>query len=496
MTTFLAIVFFTALFGIAVWGLQQTDNVSDFFLGGKRLGPWLAAISYGTAYFSAVIFVGFAGKFGWQFGLDALWIGVGNAIVGGGLAWIVLGRRTRSMTHRLKAMTMPEFFAERYDSRSLKLVAAIVIFVFLTPYSASVYLGLSYLFQVVLGKSVTFEQILTVLTLISLAYITLGGYKAVARIDFLQGIIMFVGSILMVGVLVDKLGGWSEVLTDIPQRLAEVRATTGGAPPWFLLPSVILMTSFGVWGLPQMVHKYYAISDERQIMRGAVITTIFALVIGCSAYIVGAATLLDNSLGSAKPAFDQIVPDLLNKRLPEFLMGLIVLLVLSASMSTLASLVLVSASAVTIDIFQGYIKKDASPKAALLTMRLCCAVFIFISYLIALWRPTWIVALMSISWGAVAGAFLAPFVYGLFWRRTTKAGAYAGIITGLVISNGLYWTLTFVYGKETAAMFAPVIACVAMATPMVVVPVVSLVTRPPSDECIARAFEKKTEHEA
>ncbi|MDR1483778.1 MAG: sodium:solute symporter family protein [Planctomycetaceae bacterium] len=490
----LTLLFFVVILLLAVWGLRRTSNVNDFFLGGHTLGAWFLAFSYGTAYFSAVIFVGFAGKFGWQFGLDALWVGIGNAIIGSGLAWIVLGKRTRRMTHNLNVQTMPEFFAARYETNGMKIIAALIIFIFLAPYSASVFTGLSYLFEIVFGRRVSFNVVLTVISAISFVYVTCGGYKAIARIDFVQGLIMFGGSLLMVYAVAKDYGGISAAATEVSKNLAErIARDEIKSPAWFILPSVVFMTSVGVWGLPQMVHKYYAIRDENEIKRGAVITTVFALVIGCAAYFTGAMTHLIEADKIPKTAiggvnFDQLVPDMVASHLPYVLLAVILLLVLSASLSTLSSLVLVSSSAITIDLYKGYFNPKASNSNELFLMRLLCGVFILISYLIALFKPAWIVSLMSISWGAVAGSFLAPYLYGLFWKRTTKAGAYAGMLTGLLVSNGLYWYWFFTDSPADAGAKSPLAASIAMIIPLVVVPAISLITSPPKQETIQKAF--------
>ena len=490
------LVFFVVILAIAWWGMRQTSTVQDFFLGGKTLGPWILAFSYGTAYFSAVIFVGFAGKFGWQFGLEALWVGIANAVIGAGLAWLVLGKRTRTMTHNLNARTMPEFFAARFETNGMKILSALIIFIFLVPYSASVFTGLSHLFEMGFGKIVDFKTILTVISLVAFLYITFGGYKAVARIDFILGVIMFAGSLLMVYTLARQFGGFSAAANDVSNMLME-RTKTGEVKtaPWFVLPSVVFMTSFGVWGLPQMVHKYYAIRDEKEIWRGAIISTIFALIIGCAAYFTGAMThLIDTSLLPKTAAdgvdFDQLVPRLLQLHLnSHILLSLILLLVLSASLSTLSSLVLVSASAVTLDLYKGYINPKAGDRSELILLRVLCGVFILASYVIAMLKPAWIFSLMSISWGAVAGSFLAPYLYGLFWKRTTKVGAYVGMISGLLIANGWYW-YWFRQNEQLASAQAPVAACLAMIVPLLVVPVVSLWTKPPKEGTIEKAFGK------
>ncbi|MGN0826534.1 MAG: sodium:solute symporter [Kiritimatiellia bacterium] len=510
LLSFVAVaVFFVLLLGIAAWGLSRTGTVHDFFLGGRTLGPWILAISYGATYFSAVIFVGFAGQFGWKFGLQALWVGVANAVIGGGMAWLVLGRRTRRMTHNLQAMTIPEFFSARYTSNGLKLLSAAIIFVFLIPYTASVFKGLAHLFQIVLGANVPFPAVLAVITGFSFLYVTFGGYKAIARIDFILGGVILLGSLAMLLMLLNHFGGLSEVLHRIPARLADRVALSPQAPlhiskpPAYVLPAVVFMTSFGVWGLPQMLHKFYAIKDEREITRGAVITTLFALVIGGAAYLTGAMShLMPEALadGTAYPAlknlangvhsidFDKLVPDLIRAVLPRPMLLLILLLVLSASLSTLSSLVLVSASAITIDLYKGYLNPNASEKTTLRLMRLLCGLFILCAFLLTLHQPSWIVTLMSLSWGAVAGAFLAPYLYGLYNRRATKTGAYVAMFCGLVVCNGGYLLVASLMGRPQAQALSPVLASAAMVIPLLAMPLTDSFARKPSKETIDRAF--------
>lgn len=494
----LTILFFLLVLGIAFWGMKRTTNINDFFLGGTSLGPWILAISYGTAYFSAAAFIGFAGKLGWQYGFYALWIAIGNTIVGGCLAWLVLGKRTRNMSRNLNVMTMPEFFAERYDSQKMKAISAVIIFVFMIPYSASVYQGLTYLFESTFN--IRFEIALLIITTITGIYIIVGGYQAVARIDFLLGTIMFVGSILMVTFLVSRFGGLGSVIENINTLHAERSALSQTDPdnplaisaPWFILPALVFMTSFGVWGMPQMVHKYYAISDERQILRGAIVTTIFAFFVVGSAYFAGVMCQLIEPdklpIIDGKLTLDRLVPDLLSTYLPQVLMALILLLVLSASMTTLASLVLVSASAVTIDLYKGYLNPKASTKTMLLLMRILSGFFIIASFVVAVGKISWIVTLMSVSWGAIAGSFMAPFIYGLFWKRATKAGAYTGMFTGLILSNGLFFYTYFACSPAMASAYSPVFASVAMIVPFVTLPIASFMSRPPKTETLEKAF--------
>ena len=479
MFSLVLIVLFVALMlGIGVWGMRKTRTLGDFFLGGRNVGPWVSAFAYGTSYFSAVLFIGFAGKLGWALGLGALWIAVGNALFGSLLAWLVLGRRTRRMTQNLDVMTMPEFFEARYQAPRLKFFAAMIIFVFLLPYSASVFKGLGHLFQI--NFDISFDVALLAMTIITGIYLIMGGYFAVTLNDFIQGLIMIVGSIAMVAILADKGGGLTAVVASIQENYHQ-HIPADKQPPWFFIASLVFMTSFGTWGLPQMVQKFYAIKDESQIRRAAFVTTAFALIIGTAAYFVGAMThVFYTALPAGPHPFDRIVPDLLKNHLPEPLMAVIVLLVLSASMSTLSSLVLVASSAIAIDLNKGHARSQASANRSLLMMRFLSGLFILISFLIARYRFAVIVTLMSVSWGAVAGAFLAPYMYGLFWRRTTRSGAAAGMFTGLALAVGLF----FAMGPSQA----PVAASIAMIVPFAVVPVVSMATRPPSRACLDRAF--------
>lgn len=502
----LTALFFIVLLVITSWGMKRTQNTSDFFLGGKTLGPWVLAISYGTAYFSAVVFIGFAGQFGWLCGFKGMWVGLMNALIGGALAWLILGRATRRMTRNLNAMTMPEFFSARYNTNGMKITTAIVIFLFLLPYSASVFAGLGYLFEKIFHLSI--PTAISIITLVTGVYVVFGGYKAAARIDFLQGIIMFVGTVMMVWFILAHFGGPSAAIDAARQAYADRIAAASDAAhlpayaavkpiPDYILWSVVFMTSFAAWGLPQMVHKYYAIKDESQIVRGAVITTIFALVIGCGAYFCGGLSHLLpaeelQAAISAKGSVDTntLVPIMLIASLPPWLLAIILVLVLSASMSTLSSLVLVSSSAVSIDLYKGYMNPGKTEKHYLSVMRLLSALFIVLSWLIALFNPAWIVPLMSLSWGAVAGAFLSPYLYGLFWKGTTKLGAYAGMWTGLLTVNGIYWYRFFAISPDAAKQFAPVAASIAIILPFFVVPPVSLLTKKVAPETIEKAFGK------
>ena len=480
----LAVAAFACLMvGIGLYALRRTKTSSDFFLAGRNVGPWVSAFAYGTTYFSAVLFIGYAGSQGWGFGISVLWVALGNALIGSWLAWKVLARRTRSITARLGAMTMPEFLETRYQSKGLKIAAAILIFVFLIPYCGSVFTGLGFLFENVLN--INYQLSLVVMIVLTGIYLILGGYFAIAFNDFIQGLIMLVGAVLMVGYVfhqpqVGGFGGFIPGLARIDPGLTQVIPTN-----WLGLLSLVILTSLGTWGMPQMVQKFYAIKNEQVIRTATIVATLFALVIAGAAYLVGSTVhLFFNAVpvdAAGNPVYNTLIPQLLNQVLPEALLIIILLLVLSASMSTLSSLVLVSSSALTIDLIQGVFHPGIDKKHSLTLLRLFCGLFILCSIGVAVFKIDFIIQLMALSWGTIAGAFLAPYLYGLFWKGTTKSGAWAGLISGIVISIG--GSLVFP-DKNTA----PLISAVAMLVPLGVVPLVSVFTKKYDAAHLERVF--------
>ena len=484
--TFL-VIFLVLMTAIGVWGMRKTKTLGDFFLGGRTMGPWVSAIAYGTSYFSAVIFIGFAGAQGWQFGLKALWIALGNALIGACAAWVVLARRTRRMTQNLDAMTMPEFLQERYGAKHLKPVAASVIFFFLLPYSASVFKGLGHLFEAVFH--IPYDAALLVMIAFTGIYLILGGYFAIAITDFIQGIIMFFGAAAMILVLSGQGGGVAAMIGKAAEQYA-LHVPPAARPGVLTVVSLVFMTSFGTWGLPQMTQKFYAIKNEAVIPRAAVVTTVFALMIGVAAYLTGAYahvfftpdTVPRNEAGAI--LYDSIVPALLTNQFTgnlQLLLALILLLVLSASMSTLSSLVLVSSSSVAIDLYPSRVDAKTGKDRSVAMMRFLSAIFVIVSYFISRFQIGFIVTLMSLSWGVVSGAFAAPYILGLYSKKVTKAGAYAGLLTGLAVEIVLFFAL--------GPARSPLAASLAIAVPFIVAPLVSRFTSPPERPLIDKAFE-------
>ena len=487
------VVFFGIMIGVGIYCRKHSTDVDGFVLGGRSVGPWLTAFAYGTSYFSAVVFVGYAGQFGWKYGIAATWAGIGNALIGSLLAWAVLGRRTRVMSQHLNSATMPQFFETRFDSKVLKLAASVVIFIFLIPYTASLYNGLSRLFG--MAFDIDYSVCVIVMAILTGIYVIAGGYMATAINDFIQGIIMLAGIVAVIVAVLNNQGGFMEALNGLGQVTDPSVSETPGVFNSFFGPDplnllgVVLLTSLGTWGLPQMVQKFYAIKSEKAINKGMIISTIFALVVAGGCYFLGGfGRLFSDKVDIASGGYDAIIPTMLSELSP-ILIAVVVVLVLSASMSTLSSLVLASSSTLTLDFIKGTLVKDLSQKKQLLIMRVLIAVFIAISVVLAIIQynsnVTFIAQLMGVSWGALAGAFLAPFLYGLYWKRATSVSVWASFLfsTVVMIAN-IFWKSAF-----PALLQSPINAGVfCMLAGLVIVPVVSLFTKPPRQEHIQHVF--------
>lgn len=485
----------------------KSKTLDGFLLGGRKIGAWATAFAYGTTYFSAVVFVGYAGQHGWNIGIGAIWIGVGNAVLGCLLSWLLFANRTRKMTKKLNARTMPDYFEKRYNSKTMKILAAVIIFVFLVPYSAAVYKGLGSLFSAIFPGVETWVWMLLIACLTAV-YLVAGGYIATSYTDLVQGVIMIAGVIMLViAVLrhgnVGGLSGLIENLKNFESLPGDPNPTTGsqltsifGGSSFRFLCFNIMLTSFGTWGLPQMIGKFYAIKDTAAIKRGTIISTFFCVVIGCGAYLVGSASrlILDGQLPEG--GIDAVIPALLMKVLGGgtggiILLSIIMILLLSASMSTLQSVVLTSASAVAVDLIPALRKKEIKPESQMLLTRLLCLAFVACSFIFATQNIPIIVSLMSFSWGVVSGCFIGPYIWGLFSKKITKIGAMAGVLSGLLTVGGATLVISLNAGFSAAAARSPEMGVAAMAVSFIIVPLVSKLTKNKKTEAerVEKIFE-------
>ncbi len=502
----LLVLFFGVMIAVGLYCRRHATDVSGFVLGGRNVGPWLTAFAYGTSYFSAVIFVGYAGQFGWKYGIASTWVGLGNAFIGSLLAWFVLGRRTRIMTQHLNSSTMPEFFGARFNSAALKVGASVITFVFLIPYTASLYNGLSRLFEMAFGLNYT--VCIIVMAVLTGIYVIAGGYMATAINDFIQGIIMLIGIVAVIWAVLASKGGFIESLNGLAAIEDPGVSDMPGAFNSFFGPDplnllgVVILTSLGTWGLPQMVQKFYAIKSEDSVKKGTIISTIFAIIVAGGCYFLGGFGRLFSdrievaASGIPVGGYDAVIPTMLSG-LPDLLIAVVVILVLSASMSTLSSLVLASSSTITIDFLKDNFVKNMDEKKQVFIMRVFVVVFIVISAAIAVFQyrsslsatssnsSTFIAQLMGVSWGALAGAFLAPFLYGLYWKKTTKAACWVSFLFGAVLM-----LLNLLARPSFPAVLQSPINCgaFAMIAGLIIVPVVSLFTARPDAAMVEEAF--------
>ena len=499
ITSVLIACFFALMIGVGIYCRKKATSVEGFVLGGRSVGPWLTAFAFGTSYFSAVIFVGYAGQFGWNFGLASTWIGLGNAFIGSLLAWNVLGRRTRIMTQHLNSKTMPDFFEKRFGSSKLKVIASVIVFIFLIPYTASLYNGLSSLFGI--AFEIPYWVCIVIMAILTGVYVVFGGYMATAINDFIQGIIMLIGIVVVVISVLLKNGGLMESVSLLSETSGAEYTSLLGPDPISLI-TVVLLTSLGTWGLPQMIGKFYSISNESAIKKGTVISTVFAIIVAGGCYFLGGfgrlfVTEADIALASGKLNYDKIVPAMLSA-LPSAVIAIVIVLVLSASMSTLSSLVLTSASTITLDMVVPSLKKNISEKKKLLIMRLFIVFFIIVSAAIAILKDTlnitFIAQMMGISWGALAGSFLAPFLYGLYWKKVTRPAVWTsfafgvGIMTTQMILSiaGFIPQSGFLHFIFQNSLYTGVVA---MLTGLVIVPIVSLCTQKKKPDNTEEIFE-------
>ena len=507
MTAILLVVYFAVMIWIGLYCRKNATDVNGFVLGGRSVGPWLTAFAFGTSYFSAVIFVGYAGQFGWLYGTSATWAGLGNAFIGSLLAWNILGRRTRIMTQKLDAKTMPDYFGKRFDSTNLKVIASVIVFIFLIPYTASLYNGLSSLFGLVFD--IPYWVVILIMAVLTCVYVVFGGYMATAINDFIQGIIMLFGICAVIGAVLSQNGG----LTEAMKSLSQIEADGWGAgayssffgPDPLALLFVVILTSLGTWGLPQMVGKFYAIKSENDIQKGTIISTVFAIIVAGGCYFLGGfgrlyADKIRYNEATGKPLFDTIVPAMLST-LPAVVIAVVVVLVLSASMSTLSSLVLTSSSTLTLDVIKPASKKEMDEKKQVFIMRIFIVFFVAISAIIAVIKDsfpglTFIAQMMGVSWGALAGAFLAPFLYGLYWKGITKISVGVCYVWGCAIA---ILQLIVTLGGVDVSAWGPVLGyifkssinsgVVAMVGGLIIVPIVSLCTKKMDTAFVDEIFE-------
>ncbi len=455
-----------------VTSARMRKSAEGFFLGSRSVGPWVTAFSFISAYFSSVVIIG-GGGFGYKFGMATLWVGAANVVVGTLLAWIVLGHRTRKMTGRLRSITMPEFFARRYRSSGARVISASVITVFLVLYSVAILKGMGHAFEVLIDIPYLWGILLAGAMII--LYVALGGYLAVVWTGFFQGWIMLFGLVLLTIMALGRVGG----LENVASRLADIDAQkylyTPGVWGWAGLISYSMIVSFGVWGMPQLITRFYSIKNSRVLKLGTVLATVGGAM-ALLPYFNGALTrVLYPSLEQA----DKAIPTLVKGVMPAWGSAIFLAAVIAAGMSSFAAVLIVTVSSLVKDLWCDTFRARPDQKRQVLVSRLASVGIGLVGLLIAVKPPAMILVITGFAWAAIASTTLWPYVLGLYWRRPNRAGTLASMIGGCAVA--LVW---MVLGNPFGLHgFIP-----GMAVSLLLYVTVSLLTAPPSSRTIHAAF--------
>ncbi|AKB25181.1 Sodium/proline symporter [Methanosarcina sp. MTP4] len=516
----IVLLYLMVIFYLGWLGYKKTKDIDDYMIAGRKIHSYILALSYGATFISTSAIVGFGGAAG-ALGMGLLWLTFMNVFVGIFVAFVLFGSRTRRIGRNLNAVTFPELLGKRFQSRFIQGFSGILIGLFMPLYAGIVLIGAARFLETALG--INYDVAVLIFTIIIAAYVITGGLIAVMYTDALQGTLMFVGMGILMVLTYSKLGGVAEahrMLTDMAPLVPEALAKGGhlgwtampalGSPIWWTLVSTLVLgVGVGVLAQPQLAVRFMTVKDDRALNRAILVGGPFIFMMTGVAFTVGA---LSNayfyktqgliSLAVAKGNTDLIIPEYINSSMPDVFVMLFMLTLLAAAMSTLSSQFHTMGTAIGHDFYREYIKKGEYGKAVTVT-KLGIAITILISVILAYILPISIIArATAIFFGLCAAAFLPMYSGALFWKRMTKEGAIASLLVGTFSS--LFW-LTFVHAKEAAplgisqALFGKttllsgtctVVDPILVATPLalIVAVVVSLATKPPSEEHLKACY--------
>ncbi len=468
---------------MGVWMGRRTRSAEDFYIGGRQVGPWVTAFSFVAAYFSSVVIIG-GGAFGYHYGMSTLWIGASNVLVGCTLAWIVLGRRLWQFTKRLDTMTIPGFIGKRYGARDAEVFSAVIIFVFMIVYNVSVLVGMGKIMEGLMG--IPYTTAVVVAGLIILIYVSIGGYLAVVWTSFVQAWIMIFGLLLLAFATLAKVGG----LTAANIQLASINpglVTTPGVWGWGGLISFAMIVSLGVWGMPQLLVRFYSMKNTRVLRLGVVLATLGGAM-ALLPYMTGALSrLIVRPLSVAE--MDLAIP-LVTKAVLNPWGGAIFLAgVMAAGMSTFASVLIIVSGAVVKDLgggvkFAGRGDIVTREKRQVALGRAASFGAGLISLAIAYRPPALVLVITAFAWAVIASSCLWPVVLGVYWRRGNRAGAISSMIAGTVVALGWMIAGRAMGGNPLGLHgFIP-----GVTVSLIVFILVSLMTKPPAPELVRRAW--------
>ena len=462
----LAIVYLAVVFYLGYKGWRETREASDYMLAGRRMNPFVMAMSYGATFISTSAIIGFGGAAA-MFGFSLLWLTFLNIAVGIFLAMVFLGKRTRRMGVSLDAHTFPELLGRRYQSRFVQGFSGLVVFLFVPVYAAAVLISVSRIIEVNLG--INYTAAIIGFTVILALYVITGGLKAVMYTDAFQGSLMFVMMVILVVFTYAKLGGVTEAhqaLTDMAGKMpASLKAGgmlgwTQGATPFSPLWLVIYTTivygvGIGVLAQPQLAVRYMTVSSDRDLHRAVLYGGVFILAMTGVAYVVGSLSnvIFFREIGklaiqAAGGNMDKIIPVYISQIMPGWFGVLFLLAMLAAAMSTLSSQYHVGGTSLGRDFYDRGLTSGSGSEVGV--TRAGVAITVVVTLVWGLYLPISIVALATaFFFGLCAASFLPAYLLGLYWKGMTRSGAVSSMVGGFAVS---FFFLVFVHQKEAKAL--------------------------------------------
>ena len=439
----IAIVLYLALMvGIGAWYSKKNKNTDDFYLGGRKLGPLVTAMSAEASDMSSYLLMGLPGL-AVVYGIaEASWTAIGLA-VGTYINWLLVAKRIRLYSHKINAVTIPEFFAKRFhdNAKVLSLIAALIIIIFFVPYTASGFSACGKLFSSLFGVDYQIAMIISAVVIV--LYTTLGGFSAASTTDLIQSIVMTVALFVVVGFGVSQAGGVHAVLENASQLPAYFSLTStgdgaGGTTPYGGLTIVsTLAWGLGYFGMPHILLRFMAIEDSKKLKTSRRIASVWVVISMAVAIFIGTVGVGMIGAGVLDGGFDgeRVIIEI-SKLLstygifPALVAGVILSGILAATMSTADSQLLAASSSASQDIFISFFKVKLSQKKAMLIARASVVLISVIGVIIALDENSSIFRVVSFAWAGFGAAFGPLVLFSLFWKRTNKAGAVAGMVTG------------------------------------------------------------------
>ncbi len=482
-----------------VYAKRANTSSENYFLGGRSLGPWVTAMSAEASDMSGWLLMGLPGVAYWCGLADAAWTAIGLAI-GTYFNWLIVSKRLRRYSVRANnAITLPEFFSNRFREKSkvISTIAAVFILIFFAVYASSCFVTCGKLFSSLFGFS--YIPMMIVGAVFVLVYTVLGGFLAESASDFMQGIVMFVALCVIIAVCTVKAGGFGAIIdnarsipgffeffglatptmVDGAQQVANGAPVFGEAKPYGAL-SVFSMLAWGLgyFGMPQVLLRFMAIRDENELTlsrRVAMIWVVISLAIAVFIGIAGRALFPTEHLTAS--AAENIFITLSTNYLPPIIAGFVMAGILAATISSSDSYLLIAASAFAKNIYQGLFRKNANDKQVLTMSRITLIVLALIAIFIALDENSIIFSIVSFAWAGFGATFGPLMLFSLFWKRTTRAGAIAGMVGGAAMV--FLWKLVI---SGLGGVFAIYELLPAFIFSAICIVVVSLLTPKPSKE--------------